>query len=302
MSVRGGDPQRRALRDRGEQTVADPADGRAEQAEPVERVPVGRVDPVPGAVVDQVGGTALGGQQGHRFRSGRDGSERPREHRRGPGAGALAAGVADRPRGWDRDPVERDADGAGDGRRRGARRGGQCVVGHRDGHGGGTVVATVRGEDQPSRDRVGHRHEQCGPLGVADHGVEHAAALPLHQRPGAPVGGRVDPGQQRRHTEREQPDQHSGEHGAPLRADLLVQRHRVRPHQRGLHPAHTEPVGVDLVAGGRGALHARGGGIGAHRPDGRTAATPAEPVRGHCVEVRHLTDRSSSLPPSLCCP
>lgn len=72
--------------------------------------------------------------------------------------------------------------------------------------------------------------------------------------------------------EREQPDQHPGEHRPMLGPDLFVPRHRVRAHQGGLHPAHTEAVGVDLVAGVAGALHARGR-IGAHRTNGRTVST-----------------------------
>ena len=44
---------------------------------------------------------------------------------------------------------------------------------------------------------------------------------------------------------------HALSDGAGLRADLLVQRHRITPHQGGLPPAQTEAEGVDLVAGGR---------------------------------------------------
>ena len=71
--------------------------------------------------------------------------------------------------------------------------------------------------------------------------------------------------------------------GPALRADLLVQRHRIAPDQRGLQPAQAEAVRVDLVAGGRvGRRHpsdaSRDVAVPEAVPEKRGGPFPAQPT------------------------
>ncbi|OLL74106.1 hypothetical protein Ae168Ps1_2491 [Pseudonocardia sp. Ae168_Ps1] len=81
-----------------------------------------------------------------------------------------------------------------------------------------------------------------------------------------------------------------------------MQGDRIGPDERRLAPAHTEPVGVDLVAGGRRALDTDRAGLGWHHPDGRQRPTRPRRIGTRCVEVPHLSDRPVSLPALGCCP
>ncbi len=65
----------------------------------------------------------------------------------------------------------------------------------------------------------------------------------------------------------EQAQHDPGERGPALRPDLLVERHRIAAHERGLHAPQPETVGIDLVAGGR-------------RPEPTHAAAPHGGVDG----------------------
>ncbi|OLL74105.1 hypothetical protein Ae168Ps1_2490 [Pseudonocardia sp. Ae168_Ps1] len=201
-------------RSAGPSGIADsspPATRRPEQPEPGQGVPVGRVEPVPAAVVHEVGRTALGGEQQGRASSLRAGTQRPGEHGDVPRPGAgRGRGVADRPRGRHGRAVESDADCTACGGGRGARGRGEHRVGHRD-RDRGAVGPADRGEDEPAGDGIGDRDE---PRRVGGDGVEHTAALPAHQRPLLPV--RRPAGQQRGDPERQEPEQRPRDHGPPL--------------------------------------------------------------------------------------
>ena len=146
----------------------------------------------------------------------------------------------------------------GSGRARGR---GERLVGH-DRGGGGAGLATggradAQGaEHQPRRRQIGYRYQ---PVGVVRDRVHRSRRRPDDDGLAPPIRARHDRRPDGRATQPEQPQDHPSQRRPALRPDLLVQRHRIPPDQRGLHPAQAETVGVGLIPGRRSPERARGG-------------------------------------------
>ena len=135
---------------------------------------------------------------------------------------------------------------------------GTAVAHRRAGLGARGAARPQRGEHQPRRGQIGHRHQ---PVRVVRHRVHRARRGPDDDGLAPPLRARHEHRPHGRAAQAEQPEDDPGQRRPPLRADLLVQRHRIAAHQRRLHPAQAEAVGVGLIPGGRGPERARAGHV-----------------------------------------